>query len=116
MVKKDKFIQDPKHPPVSVAMTQFHITFIFEHNITVFSNTSKKIVHSEQLDSYKIKQGHFDLFGEKLVLLSSMRNHTSGRTMNQFLITDLLNEEGNLGKEYLEVGDIKQSLQHSNSQ
>jgi hypothetical protein len=88
-------------------MTQFHITFIFEHNITVFSNTSKKIVYSENLDSYKIKQGHFDLFGEKLVLLSSTKNHQTSRTMNQFLITDLNHEEGNLGKEYLEVGDIK---------
>jgi len=106
MQRKDEFEINPQHLPVSVAMTQFHIIFMYEHNVTVLSNTSKKVVFSENFDATKIKQGHFDLFGEKLVLLSSVKNQAS-RTINQFLISDLQNEESNLGKEYLEIGDIK---------
>jgi len=63
MQRKDEFEINPQHLPVSVAMTQFHIIFMYEHNVTVLSNTSKKVVFSENFDATKIKQGHFDLFG-----------------------------------------------------
>ena len=58
---KEKLEIDPSQKPVSFMITQFHIIFVYQTNITVLSNISQEIVYSRVFDAFAIRKSYFDV-------------------------------------------------------
>lgn len=79
-------------------ITQFHIIFVYQTNLTVLSTISQEIVYSRNFDTIAIRNSCFDLYS-KFVLIVGQRE--------QIEYSSLENEDRDAWKQYLKKGHIR---------
>ena len=70
-LKKDEDSLVENELPLSFALTQFHIIFLYPKNITVLSKISNEIVFNKNFDSIILKGIQVDAVYNKVLMYSS---------------------------------------------
>lgn len=95
---KESIISDPEQKPVSFMITQFHIIFVYQTNLTVLSTISQEIVYSRTFDAFAIRKSFFDVL-QGYVLVAGGKD--------QLEYAPLENEDRDAWKQYLKKGHIR---------
>jgi hypothetical protein len=65
---RDKVIFDPNLRPLQSIITQFHIIFIYETNITVLSSITQEIIFSRGFETFSLKTAIYDILQGSLIV------------------------------------------------
>ncbi len=100
-LKKDSDLVVENALPLSFALTQFHILFMYPKNVTVLSKISNEIVFSRNFDNHELQGINVDMAYNRIMLFG--KSHP-------VMIAYLKGEDQDAWKYYLKRGLIKDAL------
>ncbi len=100
-MKKEKDVVITNEMPLSFAMTEFHIVFVYYTNYTVVSKISEEVIHYKSFDSVQLKGIKHDIDNFKLLLYT---------TKEPVHVSHIEGEDQDAWKYFLKKGLIREAL------